>query len=134
MPQLDKPKLRVFLVEDSPEIADSLAEALAASGSCEAVGRADTEQGALDWSFAHEAGFDVAIVDLILRDGSGFGVLAHLTKYQPAAVVVLSGFVTPSVAERCKALGAAAAFPKATPQECIQFVTDLAAAKRGQLR
>jgi DNA-binding NarL/FixJ family response regulator len=119
-------KLRVFLVEDAPEIADSMATALASTGCCEVVARAASEQEALDWSFRNEAGFDVAIVDLVLTEGSGFSVLAHLTKYQPARVVVFSGFVTPDIAERARKLGAAAAFGKTQAKECVQFVADLA--------
>ena len=119
--------IKVFIVEDSQDFAEALAELLAANdGKCGIVGTANSEQSALDWSFEHEAGFDVAIVDLLLRDGSGFAVLAHMAKYQPGKIVVLSEFVTPVMAERCKALGAVAAYQKSRTPECVAFVRDLA--------
>ena len=123
--------LRVFIVEDHQDIADSLAELLALDGLAETVGRASAEADALAWSFQNEAGFDVAIVDLLLKDGSGFTVLAHLIKYQPGKVVVLSDFVTPAIAERCLRLGAAAAFQKSRIDDCVRFVRDLAGQARG---
>jgi two-component system OmpR family response regulator len=118
--------LRVFIVEDSPEIVEGLTELLARDARCAVVGHAVSEQLALEWSFQNEAGFDVAILDLLLRDGSGFAVLAHLTKYQPGKAVVLSEYVTPVMAEKCKALGAVAAFPKSKIEECVLYVRALA--------
>jgi DNA-binding NarL/FixJ family response regulator len=80
----------------------------------------------LAWSFQNEAGYDVAIVDLLLRDGSGFAVLQHLGKYQPGHVIVLSDFVTPAIADRCKKLGAHAAFRKSEIADCFQHLRSIA--------
>lgn len=113
---------RFFIVEDNKDIADALTELLSVDGRGEMVGRARSEGEALAWSFEHEAGFDVAVVDLVLADGSGFAVLAHLHKYQPGVIVVLSDFVTPAIAERCRKLGAAAAFSKSQLHDCIEFI------------
>jgi two-component system OmpR family response regulator len=125
-------KLRVFIVEDSPEIVAGLTALLEHAGRCEVVGSAPSEELALDWSFKNEAGFDVAILDLLLQDGSGFTVLAHLAKYHPGKLVVLSEYVTPVILERCKAFGAVAAFPKSSIPECIEYIEGLAeAAGRG---
>ena len=119
-------KIKVFIVEDSPEIVDGLSELLIRDGKCEVVGHAASERLALEWSFGNEAGFDVAIVDLLLREGSGFPVLTHLAKYQPGKVVILSEYISPAIAERCERLGAAAAFPKSRLRECVEFVRALA--------
>jgi DNA-binding NarL/FixJ family response regulator len=119
-------KLKVLIIEDSPEIAAGISDRLLQSGQCEIVGHAASEQLALDWSFQNEGGFDVAILDLLLPEGSGFGVLAHMSKYQPGKVVVLSEYVSPVMAERCKAAGAVAAFPKSKMSECLDFVLGLA--------
>jgi DNA-binding NarL/FixJ family response regulator len=119
-------KLRVFIVDDSPAILDGLSELLAGDGLCEVVGLASSEQRALEWSFQNDAGFDVAILDLLLHEGSGFEVLAHLSKYQPGKVVVLSEYVTPMLAERCKAAGAVAAFTKLQTPECLAFISAMA--------
>lgn len=123
--QEDTVKLRVFLVDDSREFAESLAELLTATGRCEVVGTASSEELALRWSFQNEAAFDVAIVDLVLQLGSGFPVLAHLLKYQPGHVVVLSEYVSPSISETCKRLGVAGAFPKTQARECVDYVLGL---------
>ncbi|QJW84409.1 response regulator transcription factor [Ramlibacter terrae] len=118
--------LRVFPVEDMPQMRNSLTALLSADGACEIVGTAESEQQAVRWSLDHEAGFDVAVVDLLLQEGSGFAAMAHLVKYQPGKVVVLSGYVTPAVKERCLSLGALAAFGKEDTAECIDFVRGLA--------
>lgn len=118
--------LRLFIVEDSVSVAEALTEMLTSDGSCEVVGCATSEPEALVWSYQNEAGFDVAIVDLLLGRGSGFAVLAHLQKYQPGKTVVFSEFVSPSIEERCRSLGAKAAFPKSKPHECVAFVRSLA--------
>jgi DNA-binding NarL/FixJ family response regulator len=117
--------LRLFIVEDHTDLANAFSEMLSADGVCETVGRARSESEALAWSFHNEAGFDVAIVDLMLQEGSGFTVIAHLNKYQPGKVIVLSEFVTPVIAERCKAMGAIAAFPKSRFEDCVRLIRGL---------
>jgi DNA-binding NarL/FixJ family response regulator len=68
--------LRVFLVEDSALFRERLSESLGAAGNVKVVGWEDSEQPAiaalkmLDW--------DVVILDLHLRHGSGMGVLKSL--------------------------------------------------------
>jgi DNA-binding NarL/FixJ family response regulator len=118
--------LRIFIVDDVPDFVEGFSALLTASLDCEVVGRAASQALALEWSFAHEAGFDVAIVDLLLSEGSGFAVLAHLHKYQPGKLVVLSEFVSPVMEERCRRLGAVAAFQKSRTQDCIDFIRTLA--------
>jgi two-component system OmpR family response regulator len=125
-------KLKVFLVEDSPDLVSALTELLTADGLCDVVGQASSERLALQWSFAREGGFDVAVVDLLLNEGSGFGVLGHLIKYQPGKVVVLSEYVSPAIAQRCLKLGAAAAFQKSHTSECVDYVRGLAKARRSE--
>lgn len=119
--------LRVWIIDDSLEVAAGLKELLSIDGQCEVVAHATSEQQALEWSFQNDAGFDVAIVDLLLHEGSGFAVLAHLQKYQPGKVVVLSEYVSPAIAERCANLGAVAAFTKSQTGDCIRYVLALAA-------
>jgi DNA-binding NarL/FixJ family response regulator len=118
--------LRVWIVDDSLDVASSLKELLSMDAACRVVGHAGSEEEALAWSFQNEAGFDVAILDLLLHEGSGIAVLAHLSKYQPGKVVVLSEYVSPAVAQRCRAMGAVATFPKSQMAECIRYVKSLA--------
>jgi DNA-binding NarL/FixJ family response regulator len=119
--------LRVWIVDDSLDVANSLTELLSLDASCRVVGHASSEQQALDWSFQNDAGFDVAILDLLLNEGSGFAVLSHLAKYQPGKVVVLSEYVSPAIAQRCLSMGAVATFAKSQMAECIRYVKSVAA-------
>lgn len=53
------------------------------------------------------AAYDVVIVDLKLREGSGFGVLQGLRQLKPdALVIVLSNYASPAIRQRCAELGA----------------------------
>lgn len=122
--------LRVFIVEDHPDTAESISRLLGVDGLCETVAIVGCERDALAWSFQNEAGFDVAILDLLLREGSGFTVLNHLIKYQPGQVVILSDFVSPVIAERSIKLGAAAAFRKSQIAECIRHIRKIAGQQR----
>lgn len=69
--------MRVFLVEDSPLFRERLAEYLQDTGSIEIVGWADREQAAVE-ALRHCA-WDVLIVDLQLKQGTGLGVLSSLS-------------------------------------------------------
>lgn len=66
---------RVFVVEDSPVVADDSAEILRGLG-CTVIGPAGTMAAALELAQAEE--FDVAIVDLNIRGGKSFAVLRIL--------------------------------------------------------
>lgn len=125
--------LRVFIVEDHPDTAESISRLLGVDGLCETVAIEGSERGALAWSFQNEGGFDVAVVDLLLRDGSGFAVMNHLVKYQPGQVIVLSDFVTSVIAERCLKLGADAAFQKSQIANCVEHVRTVALRRRSAM-
>ena len=94
--------LRVLLVEDSKLLASRLSEALEQMPGVEVVGIADTEFGAVTMSRLYDV--DAMILDLQLREGTGFGVLRTLGKARPA-VIVLTNFALPGYAEQARALG-----------------------------
>jgi|SRR6185369_9782594 DNA-binding NarL/FixJ family response regulator len=95
--------LRVLLVEDSKLLAERLREALDQMPGVEVVGTADTEKSAV--AMTRTNAVDAMILDLQLREGTGFGVLRALGKARPA-VIVLTNFSVPTYAERAKELGA----------------------------
>ena len=68
--------LHVFLVEDSPIIRERLTESLSTPGRIEVVGHADTEHGAVAALKSTE--WDVLVLDLQLKQGTGLGVLKAL--------------------------------------------------------
>src|SRR5215212_3152743 len=82
----DRGLQRIFLVEDSPIIRDSLIDVLDhAEQGRRVVGTADTEQSAVER--IADTGPDVAIIDINLREGSGIGVLAKLSRLDPPPAV-----------------------------------------------
>ncbi|MFH0129713.1 response regulator [Variovorax sp. EL159] len=105
--------LITFLVEDNKTIRDNLVPALEDLVNGRVVGFAETESDALEWLAAHPDDWQLLIVDLFLKEGSGLGVLAGRKSRKPGQrVVVLSNYVTGDIRARCEALGADAVFDK----------------------
>jgi DNA-binding NarL/FixJ family response regulator len=107
--------LRTYLVEDSEIIRTNLQEALLELGNAEVVAHADGEAQARDWFDEHPDDWDLAVVDLFLREGSGLGLLRSQRCRAPEQrVVVLSNYATCDMRERCTRLGVDAVFDKST--------------------
>jgi CheY-like chemotaxis protein len=66
---------RIFVVEDSPVVADDIAEMLQELG-CKVVGPAGNMAAALQ--LAQSEDIDAAVVDLNIRGGKSFGVMKVL--------------------------------------------------------
>lgn len=98
--------VRVFLVEDQRPMQELIRDLLDSVGGFEVVGAATNETSATDWLDRHRGGWDLAIFDLLLAEGSGFTLLSRCNKEPDGAVVVFSDFVTPVVRQRCIHLGA----------------------------
>lgn len=119
-------KLRTYIVEDNATIRENLIGTLEELASVEAVGFAETEDEGKSWLAASTDLWDLAIVDLFLRQGSGLGVLAACRDRRPGQrMVVLSNYATPDVRMRCSQLGVDAVFDKsneidALVEYCIQ--------------
>src|SRR5438034_103948 len=81
--------LRVLLIEDSPLIRERLFESLVDPGRIEIVGEADTEEAAV--TLVNAAAWDVLVLDLQLKHGTGLGVLRSLFSHRVhvAKVIVL---------------------------------------------
>jgi len=105
--------LITFLVEDNPTIRDNLIPALEDMVNASIIGVAETEVDAAEWLAAHADEWQLAIVDLFLKEGSGLGVLASCRERRPnQRVVVLTNYATQDIRERCLKLGADAVFDK----------------------
>ncbi len=122
-------KLRTFIVEDSPVIRENLIATLEELVPLEVVGYAEDESGALRWLRDCGGGCDLCIVDIFLKQGSGFGVLRALKDAPwPHRRVVLSNFATPDVRRRCLDLGADKVFDKSNDIDAlIRYCERLAA-------
>lgn len=107
--------VRTFLIEDNPTIRHSLANTLREVARVEPVGEAETEVEGLHWLRANAGKWDLAIIDLFLKDGSGMRVLESFKSRPPSQkIVVLSNHATSAVRRTCIELGADAVFDKAT--------------------
>lgn len=105
--------VRVFLVEDQKPMQELVRDLLESVGGFDVVGMADNETTATEWLLRHRGGWDLAIIDLLLAEGSGFTLLTRCNMEPGGAVVVFSDFVTPVVRQRCVRLGADGVISKA---------------------
>ena len=116
--------LRVLLVEDSPYIRERLVDLLAEPGCIEIIGDADNEETAV--ALVRTAPWDVLVLDLQLRRGTGLGVLRALTPGRRAGtkVIVLTNYAFPQYREKSLALGADYFFDKAREYHRVRDVLD----------
>ena len=106
---------RAYIVEDSPTIRENLIETLQELALIEPVGTADTEYEGKKWLAQNDAYWDLAIIDLFLKEGNGLNILAACRLRRPTQkMVVLSNHATTDVRWRCAQLGADAVFDKST--------------------
>lgn len=104
---------RIFIVEDNPTIRDSLIPTLEDLTDAEIVGMAEGEDEAVRWMQSHSDAWDLAIVDLFLRQGSGLGVLRRLRNGGARQrMVVLTNYATADMRRRCSDAGADRVFDK----------------------
>ena len=94
--------LRVLLVEDSPVLTDRVSETLGALAGVELIGTATDEASAVAIVRAQDV--DVIILDLQLRNGTGFGVLQQLGRKRPV-VIVFTNYMLPQYQRRAADLG-----------------------------
>lgn len=128
-------RISAFLVEDKPDIRKALIDAMEEIAPLRFIGHADDEMGAREWLSANEQRWNLAIVDLFLAEGSGFGVIRECQGRHPdQKVVVLTSYTQPNILERCHALGADGVFDKSTELEkLVHFCLEHAAHLTGKL-
>jgi two-component system OmpR family response regulator len=113
-------ELRTYVVEDNATIRENLIGALEELASVRPLGWSETETEARDWLDAHRGGWDLAIIDLFLKQGSGLGVLeACQQRERSQRVVVLSNYATVDMRKRCAQLGADAVFDKSNEIDAL---------------
>ena len=111
---------RAYIVEDSPTIRDNLIETLQELALVEPVGTADTEHEGKKWLAQNDGYWDLAIVDLFLKEGSGLNILEACQHRRPSQkMVILSNHATDDVRWRCAQLGADAVFDKSTEIDAL---------------
>jgi len=97
--------LRVLLVEDSKVLTERLIEAIRQIPAVELIATVDTESAAI--ATVKRETVDVIILDLHLKQGTGFGVMRALagTAAKPR-IVVLTNYDLPEYKSAATALGA----------------------------
>src|SRR5688572_28148222 len=106
-------EIAVFLVEDSKSIQSALTELIESIDGYAVVGMAATETAATEWLWANEGKWDIALVDLLIENGSGFNLLPRMRRECPnCPVVIVSEYVTDVIGKRLVDLGADAVFKK----------------------
>jgi two-component system, OmpR family, response regulator len=126
-------QLAVFVVEDNAEVRENLVGALEELTSARVVGAAAGEEDALAWMAGH-GDWDLLIVDLFLKGGSGLRLVQRIQRTRPGQkIVVFSNYVNAGVRKRCAQLGVDAVFDKSTEIDalvdyCAQQCAQLAAA------
>lgn len=123
---------RIFLVEDLTSMHVLLGDLFRSIGGFQLAGTATTEAEARLWLTDHPGEWDVAIVDLVLQQGSGFSVIEHAAAQTPRGrIVAFSGFASPAVREQCIRLGADAVFDKAQTSDFISWLVHQSGNGRG---
>lgn len=122
--------LRVFLVEDSAAMRAHLIETLVDRARVDVVGIAETEKEANDWLDRNRDRWDIALIDLFLREGTGAGVIEHCRERHPGqSVLVMTNHARDAaLLHECKLLGADAVYHKALELDglvahCIALAT-----------
>ena len=117
--------MKCFLIEDSPVIRERMISLLQESTPFKIVAHADTEESAINWLQSHE--WDLAVIDLNLKQGSGLNVLQSLQMRHPDGKrIVLTNYASPEIRRKCIDLGADAFFDKSTEvDELIEYLNSL---------
>jgi two-component system OmpR family response regulator len=96
--RLEEELMNALVVEDSPQIAERLVELISIPSRVEVVATAATEDEALAACDRYTIG--LAIVDLQLAQGTGFGVIRRLRAAagsSPVCIVVLTNHAVPAL-------------------------------------
>jgi DNA-binding NarL/FixJ family response regulator len=118
--------LRVLLVEDSRMLAERLRELLDTLDNVEVVATAVDETGAV--AAARELHPDVIVLDLQLKEGTGFGVLQRLGKSRPI-VIVFTNYMLPEYQRLANSLGVEHFLNKSVDYERLpQLIQEIGAA------
>jgi len=105
--------MKVYLVEDAPAIRESLIQRIEDDARFSVVGYAETAEGAIADLAQHLP--DILILDLHLKQGTGYDVLAYLHRAEAPAdlkTYVLTNYATAAHRQRAMILGANGFFDK----------------------
>ena len=112
--------LQAYVIEDNPTIRENLVGTLEELTCLRVAGTSATEDEAVDWLEQHIEAWDLVIVDLFLKQGSGLHLAQRIKRRRPSQkVVVFSNYINQSVRKRCAQLGVDAVFDKSTEIDAL---------------
>lgn len=112
--------LKTYIVEDNATIRENLIATLEELAQIKTVGTAETEKAGTAWLTDPLETWNLAIVDLFLKQGSGMGIVAACQKRKPGQkVVVLTNYATPDVRKRCAQLGVDTVYDKSNEIDAL---------------
>lgn len=123
--------LRVFLVEDSILLRDTIIRAITVPAHIEVVGHADSERQAVEG--INRCLPDVVIVDICLRDGNGLDVLRSVSQMiwiRLPILIVLTNHPYAEYAQACRKQGADYFFDKSTEFEDVGILLETLASQK----
>jgi two-component system, OmpR family, response regulator len=110
--------LKAFIVEDSALVLRELSLMLEQTSGIRVVASSDGESDALKRLRGAPEAYDLIVIDVFLKQGSGLRVLRDATLLQEKArIVVLTNYATLDVRKRCVSLGADRVFDKSKQLE-----------------
>jgi len=121
--------VRVFVVEDSALLRERIVADILSLGTFDVVGVADTEADA--FAGITKTCPEIVVTDLMLREGSGIGVVRRLRNYPdcpPLQIFVLSNYATAEYKRAILMSGANDFFDKSSEYSC--FLSAMSAAAK----
>jgi DNA-binding NarL/FixJ family response regulator len=120
--------VRALIVEDSALVLRELSSALQQTSAIRVVASSDSESDALKTMRVASDAYDLIVIDVFLKQGSGLRVLRDAKVLQSQArLVVLTNYATLDVRKRCISLGADRVFDKSRQlEDFIDYCSALA--------
>jgi DNA-binding NarL/FixJ family response regulator len=104
-------------------LQSALKELVETVGGWRIAATAATEMEATEWLHQHPQGWELAVVDLLLQDGSGFGLIQRCRSAHPQGrIVVFSEYASPALKQKCSAIGADAVFLKSELPRFLDYI------------
>ena len=117
---MNAPTLHAYVVEDNPRVCESLIAMLHELTGVRVISSGHAPAQAAAWLADHPDGWDLLVIDLFLRGGSGLQLAAQLGRRKSdQKVVIFSNYLTASVRKRSAQLGVDAVFDKATQTDAL---------------
>lgn len=112
--------LQAYVIEDNATIRENLVGTLEELTCLKVAGTSATEDEAIDWLEENVERWDLVIVDLFLKQGSGIHLAQRIQRRRASQkIVVFSNYINASVRKRCAQLGVDAVFDKSTEIDAL---------------